>query len=77
MFGKHLAAAAIIATLAGPASAQYAREYYVVQDSTTKRCTIVEEKPTATTIVQVGPLVFKSRSEAEAGMKTIQVCTND
>jgi hypothetical protein len=49
-------------------------EYYVVQDSTTKRCTIVDKKPTTTTMVQVGPMAFKSRTEAESGMKTIKVC---
>ena len=49
-------------------------EYYVVQDSTTKKCTIVDKKPTTTTMVQVGPMAFKSRTEAESGMKTIKVC---
>jgi hypothetical protein len=49
-------------------------EYYVVQDSSTKRCTIVDKKPTTTTMVQVGPMAFKSRTEAESGMKTIKVC---
>jgi hypothetical protein len=77
MFGKYLAAMALVVTLAGPAPAQYAREYYVVQDTATKKCTIVEEKPTTSTVVQVGPLAFKSRSEAEEGMKTVKVCTTD
>ena len=49
-------------------------EYYVVQDATTKKCTIVDKKPTTTTMVQVGPMAFKSRTEAETGMKTIKVC---
>jgi hypothetical protein len=35
--------------------------------------TIVDKKPT-TTMVQVGPLGFKIRTEAESGMKTIKVC---
>ena len=51
-------------------------EYYVVQDATTKKCTIVDKKPTTTTTVQVGPMAFKSRTEAESGMKTIKVCEN-
>jgi hypothetical protein len=59
------------------ASAQVATEYYVVQDTTTKRCTIVDKKPTTTTVVQVGPMAFKSRTEAEAGMKTITVCRSN
>jgi uncharacterized membrane protein len=51
-------------------------DFYVVQDTTTKKCTIVDQKPTTTTMVQVGPLGFKSRTEAEGGMKSIKVCTN-
>ena len=52
-----------------------ATEYYVVQDTTTKRCTIVDKKPaTTTTVTQVGPVAFKTRTEAETGMKTIKVC---
>ena len=50
-------------------------EYYVVRDATTKKCTIVDKKPTTTTTVtQVGPVAFKTRQEAESGMKTIKVC---
>jgi hypothetical protein len=54
-----------------------ATEYYVVQDATTKKCTIVDKKPTTSTMVQVGPVAFKSRTEAETGMKTIKVCTTN
>ena len=50
-------------------------EYYVVQDTTTKKCTIVEA--TTTTVVQVGPMAFKSRTEAEAGIKAITVCSSN
>ena len=74
---KRFAIAAVLATaIAVPASAQtMATEFYVVQDTTTKRCTIVDKKPaTTTTVTQVGPVAFKTRTEAEAGMKTIKVC---
>ena len=54
-----------------------AGEYYVVQDTATKKCTIVDKKPTTTTMVQVGPAAFKTRTEAESGMKSIQVCTTN
>ena len=64
----------LLAALAIPASAQTTTEFYVVQDATTKKCTIVDKKPTTTTSVQVGPVAFKTRTEAEAGMKTIKVC---
>jgi uncharacterized membrane protein len=68
-------AAALATAIAFPAVAQtMTTEYYVVQDASTKRCTIVDKKPTTTTIVQVGPVAFKTRTEAESGMKTIKVC---
>ncbi len=69
-------AAALATAIAVPAYAQtMATEYYVVQDTTTKRCTIVDKKPaTTTTVTQVGPVAFKTRTEAETGMKTIKVC---
>jgi hypothetical protein len=67
-------AAALATAIAVPAFAQSATEYYVVQDTTTKKCTIVDKKPTTTTVTQVGPLAFKTRQEAESGMKTIKVC---
>ena len=66
-------AAALATALTGSAFAQ-STEYYVVQDTTTKKCTIVDKKPTTTTVTQVGPVAFKTRSEAESGMKTIKVC---
>lgn len=66
--------AAVLATaLSGSAFAQ-STEYYVVQDTTSKKCTIVDKKPTTTTVTQVGPVAFKTRTEAESGMKTIKVC---
>jgi hypothetical protein len=55
-----------------------ADEYYVVQDATTKKCTIVDKKPTTTTTTIVGDgKVFKTRTEAEAGMKTIKICSTN
>lgn len=70
---RFVLAAAIATALTGSAFAQ-STEYYVVQDTTTKKCTIVDKKPTTTTITQVGPVAFKTRTEAETGMKTIKVC---
>ena len=64
--------AAIAAIVATPALAQ---EFYVVQDTSTKRCTVVDQKPTTTTTVVVGDgKVFKTRTEAESAVKTITVC---
>jgi hypothetical protein len=72
---KRLAVSTALATVfASYAFAQSTTEYYVVQDTTTKKCTIVDKKPTTTTVTQVGPVAFKTRQEAETGMKTIKVC---
>jgi hypothetical protein len=66
--------AAFAAIVAIPALAQ-AQEFYVVQDTSTKRCTVVAQKPATTTTVIVGEgKVFKTRTEAEAAVKTITVC---
>jgi hypothetical protein len=72
-----LMAGAISLGLAIPAAAQ-TTEFYIVQDTATKRCTIVDKKPTTTTSVVVGDgAVFKTRTEAETGMKKIKVCTTN
>jgi hypothetical protein len=69
---KQLIGALLVCAVVTPALA--ADEFYVVQDVKTKKCTIVDKKPTTTTVTQVGPVTFKSRTEAESGMKTIKVC---
>jgi hypothetical protein len=72
-----LLAASIVVAFAGSASAQMAAtEYYVVQDTSTKKCTIVDKKPTISTTVVVGN-VFKTRTEAQTGMKSIKVCSSN
>ena len=60
-----------------PAAAQTSTEYYVVQDVKTKKCTIVEKKPTSTTEFSILGNTFKTRTDAEAGMKTEKVCVSN
>lgn len=72
---RFLIASALTIAFAVPAFAQ-STEFYVVQDASTKKCTIVDKKPTTTTTVVVGNGVYKTRTEAEAGMKSVKVCTN-
>jgi hypothetical protein len=73
---KKFALSALIACAATSALAQTAvtTEYYVVRDPATKKCTIVDKKPTTTTTI-VDNGIFKTRAEAETGMKTMKVCT--
>ena len=49
-----------------------AADYYIVQDKTTKKCKIVETRPTETTWIQIGPVAFKTRDEA--GKQIAVVC---
>jgi hypothetical protein len=52
-----------------------AAEFYVVRDASTKKCTVVDSKPTTTTTTVVDNGTFKTKTEAETGMKTMKVCT--
>ena len=74
---KTFVAAILIAGFVTPALA--ADEFYVVQDAATKKCTIVDKKPTeaTTTVVSPSGTIYKTRTEAETGMKTIKVCTSN
>jgi hypothetical protein len=74
-----LLSGAVVAFTVTSAFAQTAvtSEYYVVRDATTKKCTIVDKKPTTTTTTVVDNGVFKTRTEAETGMKTMKVCTEN
>jgi hypothetical protein len=73
---KKLALVFGLVVLASPALAQ---EFYIVQDTATRKCTIVDKKPTVTSMTVVSPAgtIYKSRSEAETGMKTVKVCTSN
>jgi hypothetical protein len=74
---KTILAGVIIAAFVVPAFG--ADEFYVVQDVKTKKCTIVDKKPvdTTTTVVSPSGMVYKTRSEAETGMKSVKVCTSN
>ena len=63
------------AALAASATPSLAAEYYIVQDLSSKRCTIVEQRPTTQTMTIVGPgTAYTTRTEAEGAMKTVKVC---
>ena len=69
-------ASALILGFAAPAFAE--DTYYVVRDASTKKCTVVSEKPTTSTVTVVGDgTVYKRRTEAEGAVKTTKVCTSD
>ncbi|KRR14825.1 hypothetical protein CQ12_28575 [Bradyrhizobium jicamae] len=68
-------AAAVMTAVAAPA---FAQAFYVVQDVKTKKCTITETKPASSEVTVVsGDSVYKTKAEAESGMKAIKVCTSN
>jgi hypothetical protein len=76
MKAKLIAGSVLIAAFAMPAFAQ--EEFYIVQDSSSRKCTIVEQKPTTSTTVIVGSgTAYKTRDEAEFAMKSVKVCVDD
>jgi hypothetical protein len=69
---KKLIGAAILVAFIAPAHA----DFYVVQDAKTKKCTVVDKKPTTTTTTVVGDgKVYQTREAATTGMKSVKVCT--
>ena len=72
---KFLMIGALAFAATGIAQTPTVSEFYVVRDASTKKCTIVDKKPTTTTTTVVDNGTFKTKTEAEAGMKTTKVCT--
>ena len=72
---KKLLLSAAVLTFAVTSAYAQTTEFYVVRDTTTKKCTIVDKKPTTTTTTIVDNGTFKTRTEAETGLKTMKVCT--
>jgi hypothetical protein len=68
---KKIGLAALAAVVCS--SGVMAAEYYVVQEKATKKCKVVETRPSATetTWIQVGPMAFKTRDEAEKQVTVI------
>ena len=65
-----LAGAALAAFVITPSLA----DYYIIQEPTTKRCRIVEERPAPSVGVIIGGAGFGVRTEAESRMRTVEEC---
>ncbi len=70
MRSRMLVVAAGLAAFATPALA----DFYIVQDSGTKRCSIVEQRTTQTSVIVGDGKVYTSRTEAEGALRTVKVC---
>ena len=74
---KIAVAGVLVAGFVLPAVAQTAGEYYLVQDTKTKTCKIVQEKPASGgewTMISPEGKVYKTRSEAESALKPTTIC---
>jgi len=62
--------------LAGSTCLCSAAEFYVVQDTTTKQCRVVEQKPSDAQILIVGSgnQVYASKAEADSAMRGASMC---
>jgi hypothetical protein len=49
-------------------------DFYIIQEPSTKRCRIVEERPAPGVGVVIGDRGFGVRVDAESRMRTVEVC---
>jgi sporulation protein YlmC with PRC-barrel domain len=72
-----VATATLLATVATASAA----EFYVVQDTSSKQCRIVEQKPSGSTVTVVilggESRVYATRAEAETAMNSERSCATD
>jgi hypothetical protein len=71
MMQRTLVAALLVAALATPA---FAASYYVAQNNSTHKCSIVSHKPDGTKLVRLGSEGFKTKSQARNAMKGMSEC---
>jgi hypothetical protein len=66
---RALMAGIVIAASGAPAFA----DFYIIQDATTKRCSVVEERPAPSEAVTIGT-AFRERAVAEERMRSVEAC---
>jgi len=55
--------------VAGFATPAFAAEFFVAQNNTTHKCSIVSKKPDSKRLTQLGTESFKTKSAAETALK--------
>jgi hypothetical protein len=72
MLARLFVALVICAGLASPA---FARNYYVVQNVKTQKCSVLPKKPKGKTVALVkGSGIYKTRTEARTALRTFPAC---
>ncbi len=69
---KYLIASLLVAGFVTPAFA--AHQYYVAQNNSTHKCSIVSRKPEGTKLTMLGTDGFKTKSEARTAMNGMSEC---
>lgn len=54
-----------------------ADQFYIVRDGTSRRCTVVNQRPTSATATIVGGAVYATREKADAAMRSAQICEEE
>ena len=68
---KYVLAGLLIAGFVTPA---FAAEYYVAQNNSTHKCSIVSRKPDGKSLIMLGAEGFKTKSAAESALKEMTEC---
>jgi hypothetical protein len=66
--------AVLAMTVVAAAETRSSTEYFVVLDTKTTKCTVVDKKPKTRTTKIAGDATYRTQAEAENGMKIIKVC---
>jgi hypothetical protein len=69
---KYVVAGLLVAGLVTPALA--AHQFYVAQNNSTHKCSIVSHKPSGKNLTMLGAEGFKTKSEAESALKGMSEC---
>ncbi len=72
MIGKVLVAMAIVTVAGAPAFA--ATEYWVGQDASTYKCSVVSMKPDGKKMMDAGHKMFADKAAAEKAIKSMSSC---
>lgn len=68
---KYVIAGLLVAGFVTPA---FAAEFYVAQDVTSHKCSVMPKKPDGKTMMMLGTEGFKTKSAAETAMKGMTEC---
>ena len=69
--GRMITKNGLLVVFAAPA---FAAEFFVAENNTTHKCSIVSKKPNGKRLTQLGTESFKTKSAAETALKGMSEC---